>query len=150
MITLLMDHLHQIIELNHLDREALKEKMEKIPIPISKDRTVTFYHVYQNYLWLSPHPEDPIEARWGLKKCEMILSRMRSAWNAVSFIERTYRKRDPKYADFAIGQQEEILRKLKEEAMTSRCEGIDLPPIERWRDRWGDTLNADCRLRNAD
>jgi hypothetical protein len=136
MITLLMDHLHQIIELNHLDREALKGKMEKIPIPISKDRTVTFYHVYQNYLWLSPHPEDPIEARWGLKKCEMILSRMRSAWNAVSFIERTYRKRDPRYADFAIGQQEEILRKLKEEAMTSRCEGIDLPPIKRWRDRW--------------
>jgi len=138
MITLLMDHLHQIIELNHLDREALKEKMEKILLPISKDRAVTFYHVYQNYPWLSPHPEDPIEARWGLQKCEMILSRMRSAWDSISFIERAYRKRDPKYADFAVGQQEEILRRLKEEGMTSRCEGIDLPQIMRWRDRWGD------------
>ena len=138
MITLLMDHLHQIIELNHLDREALKEKMEKILLPISKDRAVTFYHVYQNYPWLSPHPEDPIEARWGLRKCEMILSRMRSAWDSISFIERAYRKRDPKYADFAVGQQEEILRRLKEEGMTSRCEGIDLPQIMRWRDRWGD------------
>jgi len=135
MITLLMDHLHQIIESNHLDEKALKEKMEAILIPISKDRSVTFYHVYQNYLWLSPHPEDPVEARWGLKKCEMIQSRMQSTRNSISFIGRIYRKRDPKYADFAIRQQEEILRKLKEEWEKSQCQGS---PIKTWRDRWGD------------
>jgi len=131
-----MDHLHQIIESNNLDREAFKERMEAILLPISKGRSVTFYHVYQNYLWLSPHPEDPVEARWGLKKCEMILSRMRNARNSISFIERIYRKRDPRYADFAIRQQEEILRKLKEEWEKSRCQGP--PPIKRWRDRWGE------------
>jgi hypothetical protein len=136
MITLLMDHLHQLAEGNRLDREALREKMEKILIPISKDRSVTFFHVYQNYLWLSPHPEDSIEARWGLKKCEMILSRMQSAQNSISFIERTYRKRDPRYADFAVRQQEEILKKLKEEGRASPCEGIGLPEMRRWRDPW--------------
>ena len=124
MITLLMDHLHQIIEANHLDKEVIREKMEAIPIHISKDRSITFYHLYQNYLWLSPHPEDSIEARWGLKKCEMILSQIRSTKNSITFIERTYRKKDPKYADFSIRQQKEILRRLTEEWERSQCKGM--------------------------
>jgi hypothetical protein len=124
MITLLMDHLSQIIESNHLDKGKLTEKMEAIRIPISKDRSITFYHIYQNYLWLSPHPEDSIEARWGLKKCEMILSQIRSAKNSVAFIERTYRKKDPQYASFAIRQQQEILRRLTEEWDRSLCKEI--------------------------
>lgn len=123
MITLLMDHLHQIIEANHLDEEDLRERMEAIPIQISKDRSVTFYHLYQNYLWLSPHPEDSVEARWGLKKCEMIFSQIRSTKNSIAFIERAYRKRDPKYADFSIRQQQEILLRLTEEWERSQCKG---------------------------
>jgi len=121
MIVLLMDHLSQIIELNQLDKGKLKEKMEAIHLPISKDRSITFYHLYQNYLWLSHHPEDAIEARWGLKKCEMILSQIRSAKKSIAFIERTYRKRDPKYANFAIQQQQEIIRRLTEEWERSQC-----------------------------
>jgi hypothetical protein len=121
MITLLMDHLSQIIESNHLDKGKIREKMEAIWIPISKDRSITFYHIYQNYLWLSPHPEDSIEARWGLKKCAMILSQIRSAKNSIAFVERAYRKRDPKYASFAIQQQQEILRRLTEEWDRSLC-----------------------------
>ena len=74
MITLLMDHLHKIIESNQLDPERVKEEMEQIHFRISGDLSITFYHLYQNYPWLSPHPEDSIEARWGLKKCDMILS----------------------------------------------------------------------------
>jgi hypothetical protein len=121
MITLLMDHLSQIIELNHLDREKIREKMEAIRIPISKDRSITFYQVYQNYLWLSPNPGDSVDARWGLKKCEMILSQVRNAKDSAAFIERTYQKRDPKYASFAIRQQQEILRRLTEEWNRSEC-----------------------------
>jgi len=124
MITLWMDHLHQIVESNHLDREAVREKMEAIPFNITKDRSVSFYHLFQNYLWLSPHPEDSIEARWGLKKCEMILSQIRSAKDSIAFIERTYRERDPKYADFAIRQQQEILRRLTEERDRSHCKEL--------------------------
>jgi len=134
MIVLLMDHLHQIIESNHLDKETAKEKMESILIPISKDRSVTFYHVYQNYLWLSPHPEDSIEARWGLKKCDMILSQIRSAKNSIAFVERTYQKRDPKYADFSIRQQQEILRRLTEEWERSQCKET-LPPVKKQKGR---------------
>jgi hypothetical protein len=132
-ITLLMDHLHQIVESKHLDRDGVKEKMEVIRIPIKKDQSVTFYHLYQNYLWLSPHPEDSIEARWGLKKCEMILSQIRSTKNSITFIERTYRKRDPKYADFSIRQQQEILRRLTEEWERSQCQEPIPPPKKKIR-----------------
>ena len=132
-IILLMDHLHHLIESNGLDQEAVKEMMEGISIPIQKGQSVSFYHLYQNYLWLSPHPEDSIEARWGLKKCEMILSQIRSAKNSIAFIEKTYRKRDPKYADFSTRQQEEILRRLDEEWARSDCKEPAPPPKKKKR-----------------
>ena len=120
-IVLLMDHLRQIIESHHLDGEMVREKMETIEIPIQKGQSVTFLHVFENHLWLSPHPGDSIEARWGLRKCEMIFSQMQTAKNAIAFIERNYRKRDPQYADFAISQQQEVLRRLNEEWGRSDC-----------------------------
>ncbi len=121
MIILLMNHLAQIIESNHFDEEIVKAIMEAIPIEISTARSVTFYHVYRNCLWLSPDPQDPIEMRWGLKKCEMILARSRSLRSSIAFIERTYRRRDPKYADFAAGEQQGVLLRLNEEWDRSRC-----------------------------
>ncbi len=130
-IILLMDYLQQFVELNQLDKERLKERMEAIYLPISRDRLVTLYHIYQNYLWLSPHPEDSIEARWGLKKCEMILSKIRTTESSIRFIERTYRRRDPKYADFAISQQREILKRLTQAWENSQCEEIGGRSIQR-------------------
>ena len=121
-----MDHLHKIIESNQLDPEKVKEKMEAIRFQISKDLSVTFHHLYQNYLWLSPHPEDSIEARWGLKKCDMILSQMKNAKKSIVFIERTYRKKDPKYADFSVRHQQEIIRRLQAEWNKTEC--IEPPP----------------------
>ena len=123
MITLWMDHLHNIIESNHLEQDLIREKMEAIPFNITEDLSVSFYHLYQNYLWFSPHPEDSIEARWGLRKCQMILSQIQSAKNSMDFIERNYRKRDPQYADFTIRQQQEVLRRLHEEWERSQCKG---------------------------
>ena len=120
-ITLLMDHLHQIIEWNQLDQETIREKMEAIPFNITSELSVSFYHLYQNYLWLSPDPGDSIEARWGLRKCERILSQIQSANHSIDFIEKNYRERDPRYADFSIQQQEEILRRLQGEWEKSRC-----------------------------
>jgi len=99
----------------------VREKMEAIPLQISKDRSVTFYHVYQTHLWFSHEPEDSIEARWGLKKCEMIFSNVRSAKSAIDFIEKTYRRRDPKYSEFSVRQQQEIIRRLLEEWDRSEC-----------------------------
>jgi hypothetical protein len=120
MIASLMDHLSQIIELNHLE-EMAKGMMEAIPIAISEDRSVTFLHVYQNHLWLSPHPEDSIEARWGLKKCETIHAQTCTTNASIAFIEKSYRKKDPHYADFAIGTQQQLLSRLNEEWTRSEC-----------------------------
>ncbi len=127
-IILLMDHLRHLVELNHLNNDATKEMMERITIPIQKGQSVTFYHLYQNYLWLSPNPEDSVEARWGLRKCDIILAQLRSAHNSMDFIERTYRKRDPKYADFSVRQQLEITRRLIEEWNKSQCRVPSFPP----------------------
>ena len=95
--------------------------MEAIAIDISENRSVTLYHVYQNHLWFSPHPEDSIEARWGLKKCEMIRARTRTTQDSIAFIDRAYRKKDPNYADFSIRQQQHLLRRLSEEWTNSEC-----------------------------
>jgi len=129
-IILLMDHLHHLIEFNHFDPDAIKERMEGISIRIQPGQSVTFYHLYQNYLWLSPHPEDSIDARWGLKKCDIILSRLRSAENSVTFIERTYRNTDPNYADFCIQQQRDITQRLIEEWAKSNCKILTSSPSE--------------------
>ncbi len=131
MIISLMDCLSQIIELNHLDHETVKRQMEAIPIPITKDRSVTLYDVYQDRLWLSPHPEDSIEARWGLKKCEMIHSQTRATKNSIAFIERAYRKKDPKYADFSIQQQLLRLRKLDQEWARGECGALPPAPVKK-------------------
>ena len=121
MINLLIDHLSEIIELNHLDHELAEKMMKAISIDISKDRSVTFYDVYQNCSWLSSHPEGSIEARWGLKKCEMIQAQIHTARDSIVFIERIYGKKDPKYAYFSIHQKEEILRRLNEQLTKSEC-----------------------------
>jgi hypothetical protein len=121
MITLLMDHLHKIIESNQLDPERVREKMEGIHFKISRDLSITFYHVYHNYLWLSSYPEDPVEARWGLRKCDMILSQIKHAKDSIGFIAKNYRMRDPKYADFAIRQQIEVYWRLQTEWNKTGC-----------------------------
>ena len=121
MVTLLMDHLHKIIESNQLDPERVREKMEGIHLKISKDLSITFYHLYQNYLWFSPHPEDPIETRWGLRKCDLIFSKIRHTKTSIAFIEKNYRRRDPRYADFSIRQQMEILWRLQTEWNKTEC-----------------------------
>jgi hypothetical protein len=122
MIISLMDHLSQTIELNHFNKELMERRMKAISIDISKNRSLTFYDVYQACRWLSPHPNDSIEARWGLMKCEMIRAEIRAAHDSIAFIEKRYREKDPAYADFAIRQQQEITRRLNEQLTKSESE----------------------------
>jgi hypothetical protein len=133
MIVSLMDHLSPVIELNHLDPEMAKGMMEAIQIDISENRSVTLYDAYQNHLWFSPHPEDTIEARWGLKKCEKIRAEIRATNDSIAFIEKTYRKKDPEYADFSIRWQQEILRRLSEEWTRSECREPPPTPAQKAR-----------------
>ena len=152
MIISLMDHLSKIIESNHLDPEMAKGIMEGISIDIAENHSITFYHVYQNHLWFSPHPEDSIEARWGLKKCEMIHAQTRATNNSITFIERTYRKKDPKFADFSIRQQEHILRRLSEEWTRSECR--EPPPSPEKKARLShypkDSIEANVGLKSCE
>jgi hypothetical protein len=126
--------------------------MEAIPIDISENRSVTLYHVYQNYLWFSPHPEDSIEARWGLKKCEMILAQTRTSKESIDFIDRAYRRRDPAYADFSIRQQQQLLQRLSEEWTRSECrEPLPTPEKKAWRfPHPKDSIEARRRLKKCE
>ena len=128
MIVSLMDHVARIIELNRFDPKVTKEMMEAVPVKISENQSVTFYQVYQNYLWLSHDPRNSIEARWGLKKCEMIHEEIRTTNDSIAFISRVYRKRDPKYADFSIRQQQYHLRRLTQEWNRAECKVAALRP----------------------
>ncbi len=129
MIGLWMDHLHQIVASNHLDPVVIREKMEAIPFNLTEHLTVSFYQLYEDYPWFSHQPGDSVEARWGMRKCEMISSRMRGARESIDFIEKTYRKKDPRYADFTIQQQQELLRRLYDEWHRFSCKG---PREGRW------------------
>lgn len=131
MIMLIMDHLSEIIALNHLDKENTERMMKAISIDISGKRSITFYDVYQNYLWLSSHPGDSIDARWGLKKCEMIHAQTRATYDSIDFIDKTYRKKDSQYADFSIRQQEYILQRLNEEWVRSKCIELPSSPVKK-------------------
>ncbi|NWF94157.1 MAG: hypothetical protein HXY46_14745 [Syntrophaceae bacterium] len=130
MILSLADYLSQIIESNHFDHEIAKKMMEAIRIDISENRSITLYEAHHNHRWFSPHPEDSVEARWGLKKCEMIHARIRATNTSIGFIEKTYRKKDPEYASFSARQQQHLLERLSEEWVSSGC-GEVLPRPEK-------------------
>jgi hypothetical protein len=51
----------------------------------------------------------------------MIRARTRTTNNSIAFIEKTYRKKDPEYADFSIRQQQQDLRRLSEEWTSAGC-----------------------------
>jgi hypothetical protein len=121
MIGSLMDHLSRLIESNHPDKVKAKELMEAVSIAISDNRSVTLYDLYQNHLWLSPDPGESIEARWGLKKCEMISAQTQIIKNTIAFIERAYRRKDPQYARYAIWQQQRELQRLSANSINSEC-----------------------------
>jgi hypothetical protein len=127
-LVLLMDHLSKLIERDPLGPGRVNKLMEAVPIEISENRTLTLYGVCQNHLWFSADPEDSIEARWGLKKCEMIYARTDTTKASIAFIEKTYRKRDPRYADFSIMHQRETLRKLGAEWTRFECSEALLRP----------------------
>jgi len=74
------------------------------------------------------HPKKSIEVRRGSKGCEKIRSEIHAAHDSIAFIEKTYGKKNPEYADFSIQQQRHLLRGLNEEWSASECEGPSFTP----------------------
>jgi hypothetical protein len=68
-----------------------------------------------------------------LKKCERIQEEIRTTYNSIDFIEKTYRKKDPEYADFSIRQQEHILGRLNEEWTRFECKELPSAPEKKKR-----------------
>ena len=120
-IGVMANHLDEIIKKNHLDRDAIIDKMAKIRLQISPDRFVTLLHVYENIKWLSSDPKATIEARWGLDKCGIIAIQLKSARESIAFIQHKYSETDCNFAAQAIGAQQDIVDKMTREAQKSNC-----------------------------
>jgi hypothetical protein len=126
MIVFMVDHLRKLLT-NLVGQEDILREMKGIVLPINRDQTVTLYQVFLNYHWLSPHPEDSVEARWGLRKCEMIRARLGELVRSLAFIEKRYRGNDPGYADLARQRQFLVFLDLHAEGKQAGC--ADLPSL---------------------
>ena len=115
-IGVMIDHLEEIIRENHLDRDAIIDKMAKIHLQISPDRFVTLQYVFQNSKWMSSDPEATVEVRWGLDKCSIIAIHLKSAQKSISFIKEKYGNTDPPFAERSIRMQQEIVDKMTGES----------------------------------
>ncbi len=120
-ISVIMDHLNELIDKNELDRGAILDKMTQIRLQITPDRSVTLQHVFQNFRWLSSDPEATIEARWGLDKCGMIATQMKGALESISFIRKKYGKTDPVFAERTTWTQQKIVDEMIRESEQNYC-----------------------------
>ena len=77
--------------------------------------------------------KDSIKARGISRTCETIRAEIRSTNDAIDFIEKTYREKDPDYADFSIRQQQQLLRTLSEEWTSAGCTEPPLAPEKKAR-----------------
>ncbi|MEE9913520.1 MAG: hypothetical protein K4571_17545 [Deltaproteobacteria bacterium] len=120
-ISVIMSHLDELIDKNGLDRNAILDKMAKIRLQITPDRSVTLQYVFQNFQWLSSDPDATIEARWGLDKCGMIATQMKSARESISFIQKKYGRKDPVFAEHSTWTQQKIVDEMIRESEKSNC-----------------------------
>jgi hypothetical protein len=120
-IGVMIYHLEKIIRDNHLDRDAILDRMAKIHLQVYDDRVITLQYVFQNFNWLSSDPEATIEARWGLDKCGIIASRLKSAQESISFIKKRYGKTDPDFTERAILAQQKIVDEMTRESQKNNC-----------------------------
>lgn len=131
MIGFEIEHLLKIIKVHRLNEKAVQKAMEGMILSIDAGQTVTLNYVVQNYLWLSHDPGDSIEARWGLRKCDMIRTRMKNALQAQDFVEQKYRATDPDYADYGRSLRLTDLRWLQEEGIRAGCDNLlSLPQLQ--------------------
>ncbi len=128
-IRLLFWYLDSIVRENQLDSRPILARMETTRFDIGNEKVIELLHIYRNREWLSYDPDDPIEMRWGLMKCEMIQSRLRTLQQAIQFVLETYEEEDPAYAQRVITQYQREMKRLREEQTASECGG-QWPPTD--------------------
>ncbi len=120
-IRVMLSHLEEIIRKNHLDRDAILDKMAKIHLQISPDRFITLQSIFENAKWMSSKPEATIENRWGLDKCSIISTKLKSAQESIAFIQKKYGKTDPLFAEQSIGMQQSTVDRMIGESQKYNC-----------------------------
>ncbi len=121
-IRLLFWYLDTIVKENDLDPEPFLARMEATRFDIGNKKTIDLLHIYRNREWLSYDPDDSIEMRWGLEKCEMIQSRLKALQEAIQFVQETYEEEDPPYAERVIRGYQREMERLRGEQQASQCE----------------------------
>ncbi|MBW2056676.1 MAG: hypothetical protein JRH07_07375 [Deltaproteobacteria bacterium] len=121
-IRLLFSYFDTIVKQNHLDPKPFLARMEATTFDIGNNKTIDLLQIYRNRQWLSYDPDDPVEMRWGLRKCEMIRARLATLQRAMRFVEKTYGDNDPGYADRIIARYRREAERLREEQAASGCE----------------------------
>ena len=86
-IGVMIDHLEEIIRVNHLNRDAILDKMAKIRLQIYPDRFVTLQRVFQNFQWLSSDPEDTIRGSMGTGQVQTDRYPFKECAGIISFIQ---------------------------------------------------------------
>jgi hypothetical protein len=122
-----ISHLQKLINDNDIDEETLMKMMEGMVVTIIAGRSVTLAYVLHNYGWLSHDPDDSLEARWALAKCDMILSRTHGSLSAMDFAEQRYRSTDPEYASRSRDKRMSQLKWLQDQGKSAGCEEFYLP-----------------------
>ena len=121
MVAYEIQHLLKIVKDSGLNEGVIKAMMKGMTLPIEEGQTVSLDYIVQNYPWLSHDPGDSIEARWGLRRCEMIRAGIQNALQALDFVERRYGATDPEYAEYGRSLRLLDLKRLKEEARRAGC-----------------------------
>ena len=119
-------HLRRIIKNNKLNHDPLNRIMAGMVIPVNEEITVTVDYVVQNYRWLSHNPEDPIDARWGLRKCEMIRAQMDDMLQALDFVKKRYNITNSDYYERRHRMNLADLRRLQQEGESAGCNTPDV------------------------
>ncbi|MEE9913519.1 MAG: hypothetical protein K4571_17540 [Deltaproteobacteria bacterium] len=120
-ISAMVEHLEDVIRKNHLDRQAILDKMARIHLQISPERSITVQYVFQNSKWLSSDPNASIEARWGVDKCGMIAVQLKDARESIAFIQKKYGRTDPRYAERSIWAQQKVVDEMTRENQENNC-----------------------------
>lgn len=120
-IDTMVNYLEEIIKNNNLDRKVLLAKMAKIHLQIYKGRFITLKYIFQNFKWLSSDPEDTINARWGMDKCNTIAANLKNAQESIFFIKREYGKTDPGFAERSIRTQQAVINEMTRESRKNKC-----------------------------
>ena len=120
-IGVLIYHLEKIIRENHLDRDAILDKMAKIPLKIGDGRVIPLRYAFENFKWASSEPDATIEERWGLDKCSIIAINLKRTQESISFIKKRYGNTDSDFVQRAILTEQKIVDEMTKERQRSNC-----------------------------